>query len=117
MRRALASLTMGLAVAAVVAMPAPAFGQAAGGSGTPPVANCGTAAVGQTVACDLTGAPHSIAVTKFVNNTGGEPGTSSATGTIHFTVQVTSQTSGILGDPKTVTLQCGTNTLAARNAA
>src|SRR4051794_24821194 len=104
MRRLVLAMVVGLALAVPAA---PAFAQA-GGSGTPPVASCGTATVGQTVACDLTGFPAGAAVTKFVNGTGGEPGTANAQGTVHFTVQVLSQTAGILGDPKNVTLQCGT---------
>src|SRR5947209_20473246 len=110
MRRALLAVALGLAV---VGAAVPAFGQATGGSGTSAAANCGSATLGQTVACDLSGLPANTAVSKFVNGGGGEPGTSSASGTVHFTVQVLSQTTGILGDPKNVTLQCGTNTLSA----
>lgn len=86
---------------------------AAGGSGTAVVLNCGSASVGQTVTCDLSGLPANTAVTKFVNGTGGEQGTTNSAGTAHFSVQVLSQTAGVLGDPVNVTLQCGTNTLTA----
>jgi hypothetical protein len=91
---------------------APAFGQA-GGSGTPTTVNCGSAAVGGTISCNIGGFPAGATVTVNVNGTGGLVKTADANGFIHVTVTITSQTSGVLGDPVNVTLQCGTNTITA----
>jgi hypothetical protein len=103
---------MGLGIA--IAVPAaPAFAQTAGGSGTPAVVNCGSAAVGGTIACNIGGFPPGTTVTIFVNGTGGLVKTADANGNVHITIQITSQTAGILGDPVNVTIQCGTNTITA----
>jgi hypothetical protein len=106
MRRGISAAALGLLLAVAAA---PAYAQ----TGYPSGQNFGAAGVGQTVSGDLTGLPPGTAVLKFVNGGGGEPGTSNANGVVHFTVQILSQTSGVLGDPKNVTLQCGTNTVSA----
>src|SRR5947209_2773576 len=110
MRRALLAVAVGLVVAVPVT---PALAQTSGGSGTPGSQSFGTVGVGGTVSGDLSGLPANTAVTKTVNGTGNEPGTTSSSGTAHFTVTVNSTTSGTLGDPVAVSLQCGTNTVAA----
>ena len=113
MRRAIVSAALGLAVSAAFVVPAaPALAQT-GGSGTGTVAGCGTRSVGQTFTCDLAGFSPNADVTKSVNGTGNLTGKANASGIVHFTIVVLSQTAGTLDDPVNVTLQCGTNTLAA----
>src|SRR5439155_25803898 len=106
MRRALLAVIVGLAVAVPAA---PALAQTSGGSGTPAVVNCGSAAVGGTVSCNIGGFPPGATVTVNVNGTGGLTKTADSSGNIHITVTITSQTAGQLGDPVPVTIQCGTN--------
>lgn len=110
MRRALLAVIVGLAF---VVPAAPAFAQTSGGSGTPTVVNCGSAAVGATDSCTIGGFPPGATVTVTVNGTGGLTKTADSSGNIHITIQITSQTTGILGDPVNVTIQCGTNTIVA----
>ena len=110
MRRALLAVVLGLAIAAPAA---PAFAQSAGGSGTPTVVNFGSFAVGSTVTGNLCGLTPGSTVTANVNGTGGLTKTVDANGCVHITVQITSQTAGVLGDPVNVTLQCGINTVTA----
>jgi hypothetical protein len=50
-------------------------------------------------------------VTANVNGTGGLAKTADSNGCIHITVQITSQTSGVLGDPVNVSVVCGSNTV------
>src|SRR5205807_4228688 len=75
--------------------------------------NCGTAAVGQTVGCNFGGFPPGSEVTVTVNGTGNLTKTADSAGNIHITITLTSQTSGVLGDPVNITVQCGTNTIVA----
>src|SRR5436309_8754260 len=107
MRRMLFSIVLGLTLALPAA---PAFGQTtAGGSGTPPVVNCGSAATGGTVSCTIGGFPPNSDVTINVNGTGGLVKKADEYGNVHISVTITSQTTGTLGDPVPVTIQCGTN--------
>jgi len=110
MRRALLAVILGLAVAVPAA---PALAQTSGGSGTPAVTNCGSGAVGQTVGCNIGGFTPGSTVTVTVNGTGGLIKTADANGNIHITIQITSQTTAVLGDPVNITIQCGTNTIVS----
>jgi len=110
MRRALLAVVIGLAVA----MPAaPALAQTSGGSGTPAVVDCGSAATGGSTGCNIGGFPPGSTVTVTVNGTGGLTKTADANGNIHISITITSQTAAVLGDPVNVTVQCGTNTIVA----
>src|SRR5437868_2549770 len=104
MRRAILAVVLGLAIAAPAA---PAFAQSTGGSGTPTVVNCGSAATGGTISCNIGGFPPGSTVTVSVNGTGNLTKTADSAGNIHITIQITSQTTGVLGDPVNVTIQCG----------
>ncbi|MBV8982265.1 MAG: hypothetical protein JO086_15285 [Acidimicrobiia bacterium] len=110
MRRALLAVVVGLAF---VVPAAPALAQTSGGSGTPTVVSCGSATTGGTISCNIGGFPAGATVTVFVNGTGGLTKTADGSGVIHVTIQITSQTAGLLGDPVNVTLVCGTNTITA----
>jgi hypothetical protein len=104
-------LLSAVVVFAIAASAGPAFAQ----TGYPPgpTVNCGSAATGGTISCDIGGFPPGATVTVNVNGTGGLTKTANAQGFIHVTVTITTQTSGVLGDPVNVTIVCGTNTITA----
>jgi hypothetical protein len=108
MRRVILAVGTGLLL---VASAVPAFGQAyppGGGS-----VFLGNASVGGTISGDLCGFPAGSQATVNVNGTGGQTGPTDANGCKHVTIQISSQTQGILGDPVNVTIQCGSNSVTA----
>ena len=89
MRRVLVAAVLGLALAA------PAIPAYAQGYPPPVVVDFGSVAVGGTLTGNLCGLPAFTSVTITVDGTGGLVKPADSTGCVHFTIQVTSQTSGI----------------------
>jgi hypothetical protein len=80
---------------------------------TAPALDCGVAAVGGTIDCDLGGLPPTEAVVKAVNGTDSDVRVTTRKGDVHVHIAVDSATSGTLDHAVAVPLQCGANTLTA----
>jgi hypothetical protein len=108
MKRVILAVGIGLLLAAPAV---PAFGQAyppGGGS-----VFLGNAGVGGTITGKLCGFPPGSQATVNVNGTGGQQGPTDSSGCKSVTIQISSQTQGVLGDPVNVTIQCGANSVVA----
>lgn len=80
---------------------------------TMPSTDCGVAAVGGTIACDLSGLLESQAVVKAVNGTDSDVRVTNRKGEIHFHLNIDSPTTAKLDHAVEVAVQCGDNTLTA----